>query len=322
MKHIEKYINVLRSPINGSDLTIKENTLFDSENNVFKIINEIPRFVNENNYADSFGYQWNIFAKSQLDRFSNNKISESRFYKNTRWDKSNINQKDVLEVGSGAGRFTEILLEANTNLFSVDYSIAVEANWMNNRSIKDFFICQSDIYALPFKKNIFDFVFCFGVLQHTPNPEKSFKCLVDQLKPGGEIAIDVYKKTWKSIFNTKYWFRPITKKMSKDSLLKIIKWYVPKWFPISTFFLKIPFLGRFLSQLLPILNYTFIYPELTKEELLEWAILDTFDMLSPTYDFPQSINTLKKWAYMNSLQIIYVGYGDNGYVLVAKKPSI
>lgn len=319
MIKIKNYLNKLRSPKTGSVLSVKDDNLIDSENNSFKIVNEIPRFVNEVNYADSFGFQWNFFDKLQLDGFSNNKLSETRFYNNTRWKQSDIAFKDVLEVGSGAGRFTEILLKANTNLYSVDYSNAVEANWKNNHKIRDYFICQADIYQLPFKKHSFDYVFCFGVLQHTPYPEKSFSCLVEQLKPGGEIAIDIYKKTWKSAFNTKYWFRPITLKINKELLLKLIKWYVPKWFPISTFFLKIPFLGRFLSQLLPILNYSLIYPELSRDELLEWAILDTFDMLSPSYDSPQTLKTIKNWAHKNSLKIIYAGTGDNGYVLVAKK---
>ena len=319
MNQIEKYLDFLISPIDGSKLIIKNQSLIDSSNNEFKIVNEIPRFVEENNYADSFGYQWNFFDKTQLDRFSGSKITEERFYKNTRWNKSDLFGKDVLEVGSGAGRFTEVLLKAKPNLFSVDYSNAVEANWKNNRLNGDFFICQSDIYRLPFKRNIFDFVFCFGVIQHTPNPEKSFACLVEQIKPGGKIAIDVYKKTWKSLFNTKYWFRPITKKVDQKKLLKFIEWYVPKWFPVSSFFLRVPLIGRFLAQLIPILNYSLMYPELSKKELIDWAILDTFDMLSPMYDKPQTLRTLKKWANNNSLEIIYVGPGDNGYVLVAKK---
>jgi 16S rRNA A1518/A1519 N6-dimethyltransferase RsmA/KsgA/DIM1 with predicted DNA glycosylase/AP lyase activity len=40
----------------------------------------------------------------------------------------------VLEVGSGAGRFTEIILKTGATLFSCDYSDAVEANFENNGS--------------------------------------------------------------------------------------------------------------------------------------------------------------------------------------------
>jgi hypothetical protein len=41
-------------------------------------------------------------------------------------------------------------------------------------------------------------------------------------------------------------------------------------------------------------NYNGIYP-LNKTQIREWALLDTFDMLSPSYDTPQTESTIKKW---------------------------
>ena len=319
--NILKYLDFLRSPINGSELSVDEDGLIDKQGNLFDIKDEIPRFVEKVNYADSFGYQWNIFDKVQLDRFSSHDLTSKRFYKNTGWTNKILENKDLLEVGSGAGRFTEILLKTKANLYSIDYSNAVEANWRNNKDTRDFFIAQADIYNLPFKKYSFDYVFCFGVIQHTPDPKMSFSKMVEFLKPGGEIAIDVYLKNWKSIFVTKYWVRPFTKKMKKEKLLKLVEWYVPKWFPFSTLLLKIPLAGKFLAQIIPILNYSEHFPELSKKELIDWAILDTFDMLSPAYDKPQTLKTLRKWAVTSNLEIIYCGRGDNGYVLVAKKPE-
>lgn len=35
-------------------------------------------------------------------------------------------------------------------------------------------------------------VFCFGVLQHTPDVNKSVQCLAEMVKPGGELAVDFY----------------------------------------------------------------------------------------------------------------------------------
>lgn len=314
----EKYLDILRSPENGTKLKWSDNKLVDEKNIAFPVINDIPRFVNEENYADSFGYQWNYFDQTQLDRFSKTSVSETRFYKNTRWTDEMMKDKKVLEVGSGAGRFTEVLLKTGADVYSVDYSNAVEANKKNNGD-KEFLLAQADIYKLPFVKAGFEFVFCFGVIQHTPDPKLSFMKLAEQVKANGYIAIDIYKKTWKSLFNTKYWVRPFTKRMSKERLLRIVKWYVPKWFPVSTLLLKVPFAGKFLSQLVPILNYTEMYPELSKEKLVTWAILDTFDMLSPAYDYPQTLNTLSEWGKAAGFEIIYCGPGDNGYVLVGRR---
>jgi hypothetical protein len=53
---------------------------------------------------------------------------------------------------------------------------------------------------------------------------------------------------------------------------------------------------------------------MSKKDLLSWAILDTFDMLSPKYDNPQSLYALHTYAKNNQLVIDYLGKGQNGYV--------
>jgi len=315
-----KFLPYLRSPKNkASQLKIEGQNLVDSAGTSYPIINDIPRFVSLDNYSTSFGFQWNTFSKTQFDIKGHINISEERFYKNTRWIKEELANKRLLEVGSGAGRFTDVILRTDAELYTVDYSNAVEANWASNKHKKDFFIAQASVYDLPFEEHSFDYVFCYGVIQHTPDVKQSFMKLVSHLKVGGKISIDVYKKNWKTIFLSKYWFRPFTKKMQHEKLLRLIKWYIPIWFPVSSLLIKIPFVGKFLCQILPISNYSLQFPQLTKEELVEWAILDTFDMLSPEYDQPQTIGTLRSWAAEAKLDITYCGTGDNGYVLNATK---
>ena len=54
---------------------------------------------------------------------------------------------------------------------------------------------------------------------------------------------------------------------------------------------------------LAVANYTGVYP-LNKQQLLEWSILDTFDMFSPAYDLPQTEKTVRGWfgaaGFLNS----------------------
>jgi len=40
----------------------------------------------------------------------------------------------------------------------------------------------------------FDFVICRAAIHHTPDPRKTFSSLASRLKPGGQIAITVYRK--------------------------------------------------------------------------------------------------------------------------------
>ena len=308
-----------RSPIDGSKLLFNNENLMDSNGNNFPIINNIPRFVPIENYSSSFGFQWNIFNQTQVDYYNKSNISSKRFYNSTKWTPDQIKGKKMLEVGSGSGRFTQVILETGAELYSIDYSTAVEANAKNNLEFPNLNLCQASVYELPFEKNYFDYVCCLGVIQHTPNVELSFSKMLEHLKPGGEIVIDVYADTIKTKFYSKYWFRPITKRLDKKMLLSFIKWYVPIWMPFSNIFLKIPIIGKFLAQLIPICNYSKQYPFLSKQQLVDWAILDTFDMLSPDYDNPQSFKTLNKWVINYNLEKVYLGRGDNGFVLIAKK---
>lgn len=306
------------NPKNGLELKYKNNTLKDINGNIFSIINNIPRFVELENYSSSFGFQWNYFNETQIDFHNNTSITRSRFFRTTRWTEEDLKDSKVLEVGSGSGRFTQILLELGTNLFSFDYSNAVEANAKNNGHFNNLTLCQASVYEIPFAKKYFDKICCLGVLQHTPDVEKSFACMLEHLKPGGEIVVDVYADTFKTKFYSKYFFRFFTKKIKKETLLHLIASYVPLWMPISNLFLGIPLIGKFLAQIIPICNYSKQFPELSKKQLEEWAILDTFDMLSPEYDTPQKYSTLKKWIEKYNLEEIYLCRGDNGFILKAK----
>ena len=152
----------------------------------YPVLANIPRFVNEYNYADDFGFQWKKFRKTQLDSFSGLTISEDRLRRVLNFPLKDLKDLKVLEVGSGAGRFTEILIKYGANLKSFDLSLAVEANKINNPSVD---ICQANIMHMPYKKNYFDLILCIGVLQHTPSPEKSLAKLIKVLKPN--IAVQV-----------------------------------------------------------------------------------------------------------------------------------
>lgn len=142
----------------------------------YSIIHGIPRFVAPENYAGAFGFQWNLHPKAQLDSRSGLPISRERFFEATQWP-GDMKGLRILEAGCGAGRFTEIACQTGAQVFSGDYSLAVEANLGNNGHFTNLYLFQGDIYKLPFPAGFFDKIFCFGVLQHIPDPEAAFACL-------------------------------------------------------------------------------------------------------------------------------------------------
>ena len=325
----EKTINSFLCPKCKSDLkalfnnNINENfkIICNQCSTKFNIKDNIPRFVNEENYADNFGYQWNLYNQTQLDSKSNLNLSSNRFFYVTKWEKDLSGQK-ILEAGCGMGRFTEVAIQTNATVFSFDYSNAVDANYKNNGDSQNLHLFQANIFALPLKNNLFDKIFCLGVLQHTPDPKKAFFSLIPTLKKGGEICIDIYDFSFRTIFNLKYWFRPLTRLLNPNKLYKIIKLLVPILFPIKMFITeKIPF-GKYLAFFIPIAYHKGFIPEmnnLSYDELVEWSILDTFDKYSPKYDKPKTIKTVRKWFEKAGLTNIKIAYGPNGIIAKGEK---
>lgn len=260
----------------------------------YPIANGIPRFVPPENYASSFGWQWNHFPTTQLDSFSGVPITRNRFFASTGWTAEELQGKRVLDVGCGSGRFAEVTLSTGARLVALDYSSAVEACKKNLGENDRLDVVQGDMYKLPFRDGVFDYVYCLGVIQHTPEPARGFQSMVGPVKPGGKIVVDVYPLTWMNVFWPKYWLRPLTRRMRRDRLFRLVEKMVPVLLPVSRVVGRIPKLGRKLRWLVPVANYEGIHP-LNERQIREWAVLDTFDMLSPAHDHPQSPATLRDW---------------------------
>lgn len=296
------------NPQNGLELYSGENALIDELGNSFPIIKNIPRIAELHNYTENFGVQWNLFSATQIDKGSKQQ-SELRLFVETKWDLQDLTGKNILEVGSGAGRFSRVLLEkTNGNLWSVDYSSAVEANNSNNHAIapERFHLFQASIYEMPFPDNSFDKVLCLGVLQHTPDFEKSVASLIGKAALDGEIVVDFYPiNGWWTKLHAKYLLRPITKRMGHEKLLKFIGNNVDWMISASRFLHKIK-LGV-LSRFLPVVDINTIPSELSDSEFREWVLLDTFDMFSPEYDTPQRIDAVARMFEKYGARVTFSG---------------
>ena len=293
----------------------------DEDGPEFPIVKGVPRFVTESEYAATFGRQWNWFRQTQLDKFIRMDLSRQRFLAGTGWRPEELKDRRILEVGCGAGRFTQIMLEAGAHVRSVDISTAVDACYQNHGSHPNLLVVQADGYRLPFRAHSFDYVFCYGVIQHTPDPRALFMSLVSFLKPGAQLAIDVYHKGWAlEPYKTKYFYRPLTTRMPREMLFRLIQWYVPKWLPIDTAIKRLPIVGRVLGMIIPCWNYHYL--SLSPKEREEWGVLDTFDALASTYDYPQTVETVREWFRNAGLADIHVRLGGNGVLGNGRAPAL
>lgn len=299
----------LINPFNKNLLSLAAEGLLENCALTFPKRNGAYRIVSDDNYTDNFGYQWNKFAGTQVDKATKLQISKTRFFAETNWDKEDLTGKNILEVGSGAGRFTQILLDhTNANVYSVDYSNAVEANYLNNGPNERLQLFQASIYEMPFAKAQFDKVLCLGVLQHTPDFEQSVKALIEMVKPGGQLVVDFYgiNGVWTKV-HAKYMYRPITKKMDNEKLYSLIEKNIDWMIKASLFFSKIG-MGKIFNRFIPVCDIEGTMPtNVPYQQLRELCVLDTFDMFSPEYDNPKRIQTVSNWFKKYGMSDVWGG---------------
>ncbi len=301
----QELLELLRCPITGQCLTLKdplptsqdviEGVLLSADRaHSYPITNGIPRFVPQTNYADNFGMQWNHFRQTQLDSYSGCTVSHDRFWKATGWSATDMKGKWLLDVGCGAGRFAEIALSTGANVVALDYSSAVDACYLNLKHHPNLHVLQGDIYSLPFAPEVFQFVYSLGVLQHTPDVRKAFAALPPMVTPGGYLCVDYYEKSLKGALNPRHYLRPLTKRISKSMLFSGLQKTVPAMLWCSDLLGQVPVAGSILKRIVPVANH-FDGIGLSDQQKKEWALLDTFDWLSPQFDQPQNAVTAKDW---------------------------
>ena len=114
----------------------------------------------EEKVVDNFSLQWQTFQKTQFDSYTNQQTTFKRLFENTKWIEKELKGKRVLEVGSGAGRFTEIFKKMGCKLSSIDLSNAIFVNAKNNQSknldLKKYFISNYSLFSEKNKKIILD----------------------------------------------------------------------------------------------------------------------------------------------------------------------
>jgi SAM-dependent methyltransferase len=313
-------------PITREPLARSADALVGAGGQRYPVLRDIPRFVPEENYAHAFGDQWNRFPKTQLDSHTGLPLSEARLARCMRGRLAEVAGKRVLEAGSGAGRFTEILLKHGAIVDSFDYSSAVEANAANNGASARLTLAQADIRHPPFPAANYDCVVCLGVLQHTPDPEESIRSLWRMVKPGGALVVDHYR--WKlrnfmppplgvaGLFY-RWWFLRLPKERQFDAVKRVFD----AWFPWVWRFRDSRFMQLVLSRLNQIVCY---YPHFglrDRDMYYEWMLLDTHDAMTDVYKHRRSPGAIRRTLEALGACNIVVTTGGNGVEAYCEKPA-
>lgn len=274
------------------DQEIKTGTLrCTSCQKTFPILRSIPRFVSSDEYVGNFSLEWNLNRTTQVDSKTGRHDSAITFREKCGFTAEDLNNKLVLDVGVGTGRFLEIARQMGGEVVGIDLSFAVESAYKNFGQDPKVHIIQADVFRLPFKKEIFDAIYSIGVLHHTPDTKKAFLSVLPFLKRQGKVAIWLYDYySHLPIIMSRY-YRVITTRLPKKLLYYLCYIAIPYYF-----LLQIPLLRHVFRAILP----TAPWPD------WRWRVLDTFDWYSPKYQWWHTDYEVFTWFDQAGLKNIRV----------------
>ena len=114
--------------------------------------------------------------------------------------------KLFIEVGSGTFQLSNYLaIGTNNKIYALDsslQSLKLGKEFAKKNNIQNVNFVRGDIFDKIFKDEVFDFVWCNGVLHHTKNPYEAFKSIIPCLKKNGYIFVGLYNKIGR--FRTKF----------------------------------------------------------------------------------------------------------------------
>ncbi len=333
---LPRLLELLVCPICKLEFTL-ENYLSEGENIIrgllicscgkrYPIINSVPRILSDTfnmssatsrvlldqkqfQTKKSFGYQWRIFKKMS-DGFEDNFLNYIYPIK-----KSFFKGKLGLDAGCGFGRHIFYAAQFGAEMVGIDFSESIDSAYQNTKHLSNVHLVQCDIYSLPFKEEIFDFIYCIGVLHHLPDPEVGFKSLFRFLKKKAPLLIWVYSRRRKF---TNFCIEAI-RKMTRILPLKVILVisFIMAYFDWVFFVLPYKFMLKLKLPKKIIDRITFPRIRLYAQYPFEVSCADWFDRLSPPIRFYYDADEVRQWFVnmkMNNIKVSETGlYGWRGY---------
>ena len=167
--------------------------------------------------------------------------------------------------------------EADANVVGVDYTHAVNKAAQLCSHLPNVQFIQADLKRLPFPPESFDFVFSIGVMHHDADTRKVFDSVARMVRPGGRMAIWLYRRNqwWQEWINTA--LRRRTTAMPPDQLERWCEW--------GAWLGGLPVINRTLNK---IVNFS-AHPN------YENRVCDTFDWYAPQFQYHHTVEELCRW---------------------------
>ena len=248
---------------------------------------EIRRFEEEKKRTqDSFGFEWTIYSAVREER-------DEGYVLEGGLTPDYFSGKLVLDAGCGYGRHVRVIQGYGAEVVGIDLSVAVINARQITRDMPGVHIVQADLFAPPFRKGLFDVVYSWGVLHHTPDPRRAFEGLVDFVKEGGDISVKIYRKRPAPAAVAEGLIRRVTLKLPLKLLYNLAYLAVPaNWF-YWVLGRRIPGLRAAIKGIIK------VDPN--------WRIshIDTFDWYHPAYQFHFPMEEVESWFRERGLADVF-----------------
>ncbi len=302
------FMDLLRCPSTGSALTLEATEVYPrggvrtgllrGGDRAYPIREGVPRFVGDELYSASFGYEWKRWSRVQFEAENVGRAMAGHttrmFDAITGFTGESLRGRMVVDFGCGSGRFLDVVRSRGGVAVGIDLSLAVESARANFAGDPEVLIVQGDVLNPPFKKGVFDAGYSIGVLHHTPDPEKGFRALVEAVRPGGPVACCVYPKG-------EFYDYPSVRRFRR--VHNAAKAFVGNWPALGYSYIAayglhyalavmglVPILGsrtrRFLERQV-LVNLSI--PD------ARWRVLDVFDAITPFHASTHTGEEVRKW---------------------------
>ena len=334
-------LELLRCPRDQSALRVEDGSLRCKQDHSFPVRDAVPQLALEpaggsdgqEGTFETFSAKWGRVSDEEL---------EQRFAQQYDWyiqrfgfgDEAGLakfleDRERVLEVGTGLGgdaaRFARL---SGAEVIGLDLSESIFAAQRHFGGPANLTYVQGDILNLPFEPESFDFISADQVIHHTPDAPRAFAELARRVKPGGHLAVYVYrqKAMLREMADTE--IRELTTKMPVEECIEFSE--------------QVTELGRELSRLgatvklekgVPLLG---IEPgEHDVQRLVYWHFLKcfwsddfsehlnglvNFDWYHPPYASRHTEEEVRGWCEEASLEVEHLDLGDSGISVLARRP--
>ncbi len=134
--------------------------------------------------ADTTFYGWNEPRHNEKGKFG------------AIFDYERYRGEAVLEIGCGMGCMAMNWAQHGAKVTAVDLNPVAVAQTRRRFQLfgLEGDVREADGEKLPFDDNVFSFAYSWGVLHHSPNPQRSISELFRVLKPGGRVGVMLYSR--------------------------------------------------------------------------------------------------------------------------------